>query len=967
MKQKIYFLLICLFSFSVLWGQQKMTITGTITDENNNPLIGANIVVSDLNIGATSDINGKYTIEIPQAYLTGAQSRIAVSYIGFKKKTETFVLRSGTLELDFKLEEDVFRSEEVVVTGIASKTSKDVAEVAVARINAEELTGVTGYQSMSQLVTGKISGVQLTPSSGNTGAGFRFFMRSGGGLNGDEQPVIYVDGVRIDGNEIVGYGVGGQGMSMLANLNPDEIESIDVLKGPAGAAMYGTSGSNGVVLIKTKSGKFKPTAEGTGFAIDYKYLTGFNSQSFTYSEADFISAKDANAIFRDGTIREHSLSGTGGYNFLRYFLSFNNRYEEGILENNYLDRTALRANLNAYPSNKVSLRINTNYILNELSRPNNDNNIYGYLGNTLLRPKSYVFTDSASVAGIKDLNKNNQFIGSAGITYTPIKNLEANFNIGLDNSDWRQDLTFPYDLNYSFAPDGDRAIWSRNNRQFTYDFNAQYKYSFLENLELTSIVGAQLFDRTLRTAFFRVRDFNTELITNIGAGENVIGRDETKLHERSAGIFTEHSAAYKNQYYLTLALRNDYASSIGSKAPNILYPKASFAIRMDKYDFMGNLFDMLKFRVAYGESGQLPGSIDAIPLLWRAEAGAYGAGAVLSAIGNEELEPERIKEFEVGVDFELFNNLSVEATYYQQFAENSIINFQNSPSTGKIASAVPFNIGALESKGFESLVQYTPIRSNDYRLDLSVIYNYQKNEVTDLGGAQPIFDGFDVNVVKEGLPKHEFFTQKVLGAKFNADGTYAGVLATEEREALGNPIPTHSGSFTINFTFLKNFKLYALADWTKDQKIFNNTKLFSVIFQNNPDYVLYRKQLGIVTTDPTVTPLTPGTAEYNDVAEKYARLNSNYDSNFIEDADFLKIREVSLSYSFKDLLPFIYANSYINDLVIGFSARNIFTTTKYSGADVEVNFNGSRSLSRGQDFLTLQNPKVYNFFVRLGI
>lgn len=966
MKQKIYLILFCLLTFSVLWGQQKMTITGIVTDENENPLVGANIVVTEFNIGATTDLNGKYTLEIPQTYLTGAQTQIVVSYIGFKKKTESFVLRSGVLELDLMLEEDVFRSEEVVITGIASKTSKDIAEVSVSRINAEELTGISGYQSMSQLVTGKISGVQLSPSSGNVGGGFRFFMRSGGGLNGNEQPVIYVDGVRIDDNQIVGYGVGGQGMSMLANLNPDEIESIDILKGPAGAAMYGTSGSNGVVLIKTKSGKFKPGMDGTGFSVDYKYLTGFNSQSYEYSEKDFLSAKDANAIYRDGSIREHSISGTGGYNILRYYLSFNNRYEEGIIENNHLDRTSLRANLNAYPSDKISLRLNTNYTLSEMSRPINDNSIYGYLGNTLLFPTSYAFTDSASVAGFEDDNKSNQFIGTAGITYTPIKNLEANFTVGLDNSDWRQDQTYPYDLSYSFAPDGERDIYIRNNSQFTYDFNIQYKYSIIDNLDLTSIVGAQLFDRTLRTAFYSVRDFNTELITNIGAGETVIDRDEGKLHERAAGLFTEHSAAYKNQYFLTLALRNDYASTIGKKAPNVLYPKASFAIRMDKYDFMGNLFDLLKLRLAYGESGQLPGNIDAIPLLWEAEAGGYGAGAVLSAIGNDELEPERIKEFEVGIDFELFNSLSVEATYYQQFAENSIIDFRNSPSTGQTASAVPFNIGALKSKGFETLVQYTPVRTNDYRLDLSAIYNYQKNEVTDLGGAQPIFDGFDVNVIKEDLPKHEFYVNKVLGPAFDANGNYTGAQLSDERVAVGNPIPTHSGSFSVNFTFLKNFKLYVLADWTMDQKIFNNTKLFAIRFGNNPDYTLYRKQLGIVT-DEEVTPFTPGSVEYNEVANKLVAIDWRYDYNFIEEADFIKIREISLSYSFKDLLPFIYANSYINDLIVGFSARNIFTSTKYSGADVEVNFSGARSLSRGQDFLTLQNPKVYNFFVRIGI
>lgn len=962
--KRILTTLLFLFLATLVAGQGGLKVFGTISDANGEPLPMANIRISSLNMGAAADVDGNYIFTIPEQYLTGGEVRIGASYVGFKSLYKTFTLSGDEVEVNFTLEEDIFESEAVVVTGIASKTSKAIAEVSVARISAEKLTEVTGYQSMSQLVTGKIAGVQLSPTSGNVGSGFRFFMRAGGGINGDEQPVIYVDGVRIDDAEIEGYAVGGQGMSMLANLNPEDIESIDVLKGPAGAAMYGTSGSNGVVLITTKSGKFLPGTETGGLSVNYKYLYGTNNQSFEYSEDDFLSAKDANRIFREGIIRQHSLSAAGGFNILKYFVSLDNRFEQGILSNNHLDRSAFRANVSAFPNEKLTLKFKAGYVANEMSRPNNDNNIYGYLGNTLLFPNSYQFTDSLSVNALSDFHTTNQFIGSAAITYQPIKNMEANLTLGVDNSDWRQDKTYPYNATYSGVINGQRFIWNRNNNQYTYDFNLRYNYTPLNNLSITSIVGAQLFDRTLRTSFFTTENFNTELITDIGAGGDVVDYGEGKLSEKSAGVFTEHSFAFKNQYFFTLAVRQDYASAVGVEAPSIIYPKASFAIRLDRYNFMPSVFDLFKVRFAYGQSGVLPASLDAIPLLWAAETGGYGAGGVLSRIGNAELEPERIEEFELGIDMEIFKNYSLELTYYQQFATNSIVNFENSPSTGKTASDVPFNIGSSESWGIEALLQATPFHYQDYRLDLSLIWNYQTNEITDLGGAQPLFDGFDLNVIDVGLPKHEFYTPKVLGAKFNEDGTYAGVDVTKDRVALGNPIPSNSGSFSLNFSFLKNFHLYVLADWALDYKIFNNTKLFALRFGNVPEYNDLREALGLTGDNQT---LTPGTAAYNEAANKLAHLDWHHDANFIEDADHFKIREVSLSYSFKDFLPEFYANSYIKDLVVGVSARNIFTTSKYSGADVEVNFDGGRSLSRGQDFLTMQNPKVYNFWVRIGI
>jgi outer membrane receptor protein involved in Fe transport len=495
-------------------------------------------------------------------------------------------------------------------------------------------------------------------------------------------------------------------------------------------------------------------------------------------------------------------------------------------------------------------------------------------------------------------------------------------------------------------------------------------------------MGIQIFDRTEQTSFLTSQVFSTELITDIGAGSTVTYWGEGKVNLRDAGLFAEQRFEYAEQYYLTLGLRNDYASSVGKKAPSIFYPSASFAIRLDRYGWLPTAFNLLKLRLAYGESGQLPGPRDPIPLLWGAANGGYGAGADLVGIGNTELKPETVKEFELGFETEFLTNYSAEFSYYHQNASNSIIGRNYAPSTGMTATGAPFNIGAMKNWGIESLFRATPLRAKNMELGLSLIWNYQTNEVTDLGGAQPIFDGFDVNVIKEGLAKHEFYTQKVIGALYDNDGNYTGPKIYEtpdptddDRVSFGNPIPSHTGSFSVNFRFLTNVNLYILCDWALDRKIYNSTDVFATRWANNKEFNRLANLLGRAGTgeayftepDPNINPLTPGTSAYNEAAEKYAKMDWRYDGNYVEDADFFKLREISISYSFINLLPMLKADRYIRDLTLGLSARNLFTSTPYTGADAEINSDGSRSLSRGSDFLTLQNPRVYNLWLRLAL
>ena len=285
---------------------QTATISGqVIGSDTGDPLIGATVTVPGTSRGAATDIDGNYSFVLPAGDYT-----LRASYIGYVTQDVVISAEAGeVLVQNFTLEADLTGLEEVVVTGALSSRSISRSEVSVARINAEELTDITPYQDIAQLLNGKVAGVNVQPATGNVGGGIRFNVRSGGGLNGSGQPLIFLDGVRVNNDVVAGLGTGGQGVGALSDLNPDDIANVEILKGPAASALYGTDASNGVVLITTKKGTIGSEQNGVQpLRIDYPGVSGrtVSSSSMTSSPAG-ATANDANAIFQDGEIQQHTI------------------------------------------------------------------------------------------------------------------------------------------------------------------------------------------------------------------------------------------------------------------------------------------------------------------------------------------------------------------------------------------------------------------------------------------------------------------------------------------------------------------------------------------------------------------------------------------------------------------------------------------------------------------------------------
>jgi len=961
--------------------QQPTTVRGRVTDRKTGEgLSGTNVMIRELTLGAASDPSGAYSFVVPEEKAKG-QVELTATMIGYKAKTVGITLKPGVVTVNIELDEDVFQLEAVVVTGIASKTAKGVAQVAASRIQVSDVTKIQNFQGLTQLVSGKIAGVTVGQSSGNVGTGMNFFVRGGGGINGTAQPIIYVDGVRVENFNYTSFFTGGQRTNSLAGLNPNDIENIEILKGPAAASTYGTNASNGVVLITTKSGKL--LGPGKGYTVNYEYNFGLNTPRFDFP-SDFLNADTMNGILNtNGMIREHSVSVTGGANVLRYFASYSNRYDAGLIPaQNYIDRNSLKASFDAIPSDQFSLKFNTSYTWYKLSRPFGDDAVYGYGLNALCYYPAFANCSREALAVLNAISAQNALVSSASVTWRPLSNLELNAGGGAQYSLYDETVLYPYGYKYGSITTGWKQMEKRESLQKTYDLNARYSFKdvLMDRSEFSAVVGTQIVDRKTTWFGIDVRNFGNEVMDIIGSATDVYSKWDTRTNRREAGIYADLPFSYDGTYFWTIGVRKDYSSAIGAKSPAITYPHASAAVRLDKLSILPSEIGMLKLRASYGESGQLPNVDDGVPLTYGSYPGGSGLnGLSFSGLGNPAIEPERIKEYELGFDTEFLNMFSLEFTLYLQNATRSIVNATYAPSTGLGDYTFPYNVGSVENKGIEALLQVNPIRTANYDLSMSFIWNYQKNEVKSLGFIELLNMG-RMSVMKPGLPKWEFYEYQVRGATFNADGTYKGVYVDSsigvtgkmgpQMVPLGNPFPDHSGSITLNFRFLKNFNLYAMGEWGLNNVVLSYSIRRSCLARSWAPYLVLEAKLGKIPSggirpvQQGIQPLTPGTPEYVKAANEFAQLNPSYYGAFVYDADFFYFREVSLSYDFTNLLADFVPRGYISGMQAGISVRNVAKWTKYP-LDPEANYRSTIE-NTGTEWATLPQPRTYNFWIKMA-
>ncbi len=780
------------------------SVKGIITDGiNGEPLIGATVVVSGTVKGSVTDFDGNYEI----TGISAGDYKLIVSYTGYASQTIDITVVDGqTLNNDFALSSSATDLDLVVVTGTGGPVEKKKIGNSIGTIDTKKLEELP-INSFSDILQGREPGMVALPGSGLTGEGAAIRIRGNASLSQLNEPIVLVDGVRVDnGGGYAGIGVGGGSTSRLDEINPDAIERIEILKGASAATLFGTEASNGVIQIFTKKGKsgkpqldFKFTqgiinfpkgkiADNVGFTTDpdrAQELSAFYGR--TIRPYELISANFTEELFETGLSSQLSGSVSGGTELFNYFVSARymntdgpvgpeddstRGYPAGIttLASDTDKMGQLNVNVNIFPNDKINIRLTSGYTDRSSTTLENNNNIYGvgslsqFSKPELARENNR--TGTIAFATVNETlqrtygNKVKHYNGSIGLNYYPAKWLKLDGVFGIDYSNVNSNSLRPFGWNIdgfsSNTVDGRRAYGNRNFIALSGELKASLNHQLTSAISSNLVLGGQLIKQ--------------ETLTQSGVGQNFPGPGfevagaasiqsvtETFTEVINAGLFFQEQIGFNDNFFITVGGRLDAHSAFGANFQAQFYPKVSLSYVLSDTEWWKDLgpINSLQLRGSYGWAGLQPGAFDALTT-YQALASGSGPGIAPNNLGNEDLSPEISKEWEAGFTMGLFNNRAgFEFTYWDRVVEDALFARQF-PVTGGFRGSQLVNIGELSANGMEIGINATVIRSKDVTLDLYVNGAYLQEMVDDLGGAPPIKVGGSYpryrNFLIEGSP-----------------------------------------------------------------------------------------------------------------------------------------------------------------------------------------------------------------------
>lgn len=736
-----------LLPVSVL-AQATGTITGRITDQTTGePLVGVQVFVAGTNLATISDREGRYSIRnVPEGPTT-----VRAVLIGYAQAdVSTTVQAGGTATADFSLRPSAIDLDAIVVSVVTGRAErKRELGTNSATISSADLE-LAPVNNLANVLTARAPSVQLQGVAGSVGGSQRIRIRGANSISLSNEPLIFVDGIQFSNNK-GGFGVGGQDYSRLNDLNPDDIESIEVLKGPAASALYGTAAANGVVQIRTRRGSSGPprwnatfeygvSEDVTDYPLNFMTVqanapgapiftpTGtLNREAYTYcpnesaargvctqDETTALNPFDTPALtpFQTGNRQKVGLSVSGGGDALTYFVSGDYDTEEGVVYFNTQDRVSVRANVGASVLDNLRLDLHSNYIRTNLALNANDNNIFSPLINGLLASPFIPSQEQrdASSPGLRpgtgfgyflsDIEENisfqevDRFMVGANGSWQPFNWLSLNSNLGLDyfgrfDGNTVQPGRLP--IAATWTP-GFRQAQRSSSYFYTANTAGVGTFELSPTIVSTTTLGAQ-FTRELFEGVYCYGVGIVEGTRSCSATSSLFDVDETYSEVRTIGGYLQQQLSWRDRLFLALSIRGDDNSAFGQDFGFIYYPGASVSWVVSEEDFFpeSDAMSNLRLRAAYGMSGQRPNFRDAQTLLepTSASVGGNDVTAVrLSRVGNIELEPERTTEFEVGFDAGfLQDRLALEFTYFQKRSRDALVARPLPPSYGLTGDA----------------------------------------------------------------------------------------------------------------------------------------------------------------------------------------------------------------------------------------------------------------------------------------
>jgi TonB-linked SusC/RagA family outer membrane protein len=987
-----------------LGAQQQGSITGKVTDEGTGqPLAGARVQVIGASAFALTNAQGVYAIRA----IAAGSYQLRVVLIGYASIQRTVTVEAGQpVTADWVIRGIPYTLEEIVTTATGEQLTRELGNT-VARMDAKELVEIAPVSSLTQVLSGRIAGLNVLQSNGVTGQGARIRIRGLSSVSLSNDPQVYLDGVRINISQSAPSFFGGA-VSFLNDLNPEDIEDIEVVKGPAASTLYGTQAANGVIKITTKRGRagaaqWNVWLEGGLLKDTYTYpSTWFSARQgsttlpcFPYQQALGqcqisqlyelrLLETDSTTPYGTGNREQFGTSVAGGSDIVRYFISAEYERELGLLKipdnevgrverelgierlpfvqrrPNEMNKYSGRVNLSASPTNKLELALAIGAVRNRLRLPQVGDNFETIIGTPLLGSANpnlpeaarYGFARPAEAAGEETYRTSNHVTNSLTATWRTLNWLTARGTVGMDFTQFDDEQNvrngqgcIACSSNGFSERLGKRFVQRNNNTRLSADLNSTAIVNLTSRIGSKTSAGAQYnFDH-----LFWTNSQGSVLppgILSINAGANKFTNEAT-VETKTLGLYVEQQFGLDDRLFVTGAVRFDANSAFGQESRSATYPKVAGSW-VGIEGRRGWLND-LRLRAAYGVSGVQPNPTDALTFESPVTASILGAlstpAVVLGQLGDENLKPERSREVEAGVDLGLLDNkVRLEVTVFDKTTKDALVRRNLPPSLGATVNRLE-NIGTVNNKGIEISLNARPVESPNFTWDLNIEAAGFKNRLKSLAPGVPNLTGFGYQQ-RPDYPLAGLWWPALLSFDDkNGDGFIdpSEVVKSDTAVFLGNTVPTRQLYVTNAFSLFRDRVRVSFLGEYKGG---------NVGLEINTGFMCLFQLNCRALHDPT-TPL---------VEQARAVAGSAAFGAYALDASFFRLREASITYNAPtSFARFIGARTF-NATVTG---RNLLLFTGWPSWDPE-NHSASTSDFVSYNFLVQRQPTVVTLRFNLG-
>ncbi|MEN8249528.1 MAG: SusC/RagA family TonB-linked outer membrane protein [Bacteroidota bacterium] len=968
-------LVFILVGLTVTGSYAQAPVEGTVKDSNGDGLPGVNILLKGTTSGTVTDIDGNFSLIVSEGDV------LIFSLVGFATQTITYEGNS----LNVILEEDILGLDEVVITGTGGLTEKKQLGNTIATVTGTEITA-SGAVDPTGSLSGKMAGIQVMQNSGDPAGGVSVRLRSASTVYGDSDPLYIIDGVIVNNNSTNVLNVTSVVQNRLSDISPQDIERVEVIKGAAAAAIYGSRASNGVVQIFTKKGIIGKPKVTFSSSINFNSLRkkrAYNDAPLKWTggapdtQTEAVTRYDYQDMFFENSMGTESfVSVTGGNNDTKYYTSISHMKNEGIMLNTDYSRLSGRIKINQKLNDWASFSIGS-YISRSHS---NDKPNGGYSHGVL---QAFLFADNSidpradadgnypaigwlanpiEIIETFDFQQlNNRSISDFQLNLAPIDGLTINYILGFDNSSSLGTRYIP--IGTTKIPTGSARNATINTQMLNSDINAVYDFDISENIKSTTSLGL--------TWQYEKTDMATIDAEGLGLGVKTTDGAATintyeYLGELSVwGGYVQQTFGIMDKIFVTGAARIDGASSFGLDERTQFYPKASLSYIISEEQFwnenLGGLFNNFKLRLGWGQSGNLTALGPFDRLTRYGAVGMNGLSGLVypTRMGNPDLKPERQTEIEFGFDMAMLDNrFGIEFTYYSQDIQDLLLDRTLAPTSGALTRIE--NVGTMSNTGVEIMINATPVRTSDLRWDLTATFSKNKNEVNGIEGEEISFANFGFTKAKNGYPLGVFkqtylarnedgsllltadgFPQREKGY-VDADGNNVHErdangqpTGSDLQKVIGDPNPDYIASLISNLTYKQ---------WTFRMQ-FDAVQGFDILSWDK------RMFLGFDGGDQEAKELN------GEEIRGYGWQSFLVAESYIEDGSFTKLRELSLSYLLQEPVKGI------DNIRFTLSGRNLFSFDKFSSWDPEVNMDAQSNVSRGGVMGLIPIPRVVKFGV----